>query len=182
MSTFQCMDTQAAALRGATHEAIFDYTDLSGTAGTSLTSTLAASLVAGTAIEFVGWQLDTDFDGGATSSLTAKIGWDLGSGTDDDDGLLAAVELHADGTEVQYGPVAIADLPTTTIDETYATPESTVLTDVRTKLNTVLKRTRKVFDDTADLEVVWTASGANMTALTQGKVRFWFRICPPLAG
>lgn len=181
MSTFQRLDTQEAALRGATHEAIFDYTDLSGTAGTSLTSTLAAAMVAGTRISFVGWQLDTDFDGGSTSSLTAAIGWDLGSGTDDADGLLAAVELHADGTEVQYGPVAIADLPTTTVDETYATPESTVLTDVRTKLNTLLKNGPKVFNDTADLEIAWTAVGANMTELTQGKVRFWFRINGPIS-
>lgn len=176
MSTFQTLDSQEAALRGATHEAIFTYDDLDGTASTSLTSTLAESLPAGTRIEFIGWQLDTDFDGGATTDLTAKIGWDLGSGTDDDDGLLAAVSLHADATEVQYGPVAIADLPTTTVDETYATPESTVLTDVRTKLNTVLKRGPKVFDDTADLEIVWTSSGANLSALTSGQVRFWFRI------
>ena len=178
--TFQRLDSQEAALRGATHEAIYTYDDLDGTAGTTLTTTIAESLPAGTRIEFIGWQLDTDFDGGATSGLTAAIGWDLASGTDDADGLLAAVELHADSTEIQYGPEAIADLTTTTVDETYATPESTVLTEVRTKLNTVIKRGPKVFNDTADLEVAWTSTGGNLSLLTSGKVRFWFRINAPV--
>jgi hypothetical protein len=130
----------------------------------------------------VGHQLDTDFDGGATSGLTAAIGWDLGSGTDDADGLLAAVELHADSTEVQFGPAAIADVASDTVDGTYGTEESTVIASLRTKLNTVLKNGPKVFDDTADLEVAWTATGGNLSVLTSGKVRFWFRINGPVTG
>lgn len=180
MSSFQRLDTQEAALRGATHAAVYDYTDLNTTAGTSLTSTIVSSLPAGTRCEYVGHQLDTDFDGGSTTNLTAAIGWDLGSGTDDADGFLAATELHADGTEIQYSPTAIADVDASTVDGTYGSQESDVITSLRTKVNTVLKRGAKVFDDTADIEIVWTATGANMTELTQGKVRFFFRINAPV--
>lgn len=175
---FEKLDAQEAALRGASHEAYITYDDLDGTADTSLTTTLATALPAGTRIEYVGHQLDTDFDGGSTSGLTAAIGWDLGSGTDDADGLLAAVELHADSTEIQYGPEAIADVDTSTVNDVYSTEESLVIASLRTKLNTVLKRGPKVFNDTADLEIVWTATGANLSTLTSGAVRFWFRINP----
>jgi hypothetical protein len=179
--TFQKLDPQAAALRGASHEAVIKYTDLNATAATSLTQTLAEAMPAGTRIAFVGHQIDTLFDGGATSELTAKIGWDLGSGTDDDDGLLAATSLHADATYVKFGPAAIADVDASTVDNTYGQQENDVISSLRTKLNTTLKNGLKVFNDTADLEVVWTATGANLTALTQGQVRFFFRINPLVA-
>lgn len=180
--TFQKLDSQEAAQRGCTHEAVYQYTDLNDTAGTSKTTTLVSSLPAGTRIEFIGWQLDTDFDGGSTSELTAAIGWDLGSGTDDADGLLAAVSLHADGTEIQYGPEAIADVASDTVDTTYGQQETDVIGSLRTKLNTVLKRGPKVFNDTADIEIVWTSTTANLDALTSGKVRFFFRINAAVAG
>ena len=120
--------------------------------------------------------MDTLFDGGATSELVAKIGWDLGSGTDDDDGFLADTSLHADATYVKFGPVAIADVSTETVDETYGTQESTVLASLRTKLNPVLKRDVKVFNDTCTINVIWTSTGANLTALTAGQVKFFFAI------
>jgi hypothetical protein len=179
--TFQKLDPQAAALRSATHEAVIKYTDLSGTAATSLTQTLAEAMPAGTRLAYVGHQVDTLFDGGATSELTAKIGWDLASGTDDDDGLMAATSLHADATYVKYGPAAVADVDSSTVDNTYGQAENDVVTSARSKLNTILKNGFKVFNDTADLEIVWTSTGANLTALTQGQVRFWFRINPPIA-
>lgn len=179
MSSFRRLDAQEAALRGATHEFVSKYTDLNGTAGTSLTQAVASALPAGTRVEYVGHQLDTDFDGGATSELTAAIGWDLGSGTDDADGLCAAMSLHADGTEIQYGPEAVADVDSSTVDGTYGAQEQAVIGDARTKLNTTLKRGPKVFNDTCTINIVWTATGANLTALTQGQARFWFRINPP---
>lgn len=178
----QALDSQQAALRGASHECRVLYTDLSGTASTSLTQTICDDLPAGTRITYIGHQLDTTFDGGATSELTAKIGWDLASGTDDDDGLLAAVSLHADATYVKYSPVAIADVDSSSIDTTYGQAELDVITSARTKLNTAIKNGPKVFNDTADLNIVWTATGANLTALTQGQVRFFFRINPAVAG
>jgi hypothetical protein len=177
---FQKLDSQEAAMRGATHEAVFYHTDLNATAATSLTSPVVTGLPPGTRLSYVGHQLDVDFDGGATSELTAAIGWDLASGTDDADGFLAATSLHADGTEVQYGPVAAADVAADTVDNTYGQQENDVITSLRTRLNTVLKRDVKVFDDTAEIDVVWTATGANLTALTQGTVRFWFQINPPV--
>lgn len=176
--TLQKLDPQEAALRGASHECVVQYSDLSGTAATSLTQTIAADLPAGTRIAYIGHQLDTLFDGGATSELTAKIGWDLTSGTDDDDGLLAATSLHADATYVKYGPPAIADVDSSTVDNTYGQQENDVITSARTKLNTVVKNGFKVFNDIAQLNIVWTATGANLSALTQGKVRFFFRINP----
>lgn len=180
--TLQKLDSQEAALRGASHECVVQYTDLNSTASTSLTQTIADDLPAGTRIAYIGHQLDTLFDGGATSELTAKIGWDLGSGTDDDDGLLAATSLHADATYVKFGPAAVADVDSSTVDNTYGQQENDVITSARTKLNTTLKNGFKVFNDTADLNIVWTSTGANLTALTAGKVRFFFRINPAVTG
>ena len=181
MSSFKRLDAQEAAMRRATHEFVAKFTDLNGTAATSLTQAIASALPAGTRVEYVGHQVDTLFDGGATSELTAKIGWDYGSGTDDDDGLLAATSLHADATYVKYGPPAVADVDASSIDTTYGQAELDVVTSARTKLNTVLKSGPKVANDTCTLNIIWTATGANLTALTQGQVRFWLRINPPKA-
>lgn len=170
------LDSQEAALRGCSHEVIVEYTDLTGTAGTSQTQTIFDDLPAGTRIQYVGHQVDTLFDGGSTSELTAKIGWDLASGTDDDDGLLAATSLHADATYVKFGPPAVADVDSSSVDNTYGQAENDVITSLRTKLNTLLKQGFKVFNDTADINIVWTSTGANLSTLTQGKVRFFLRI------
>lgn len=180
MASLQKLDPQEAAQRGASHEYVVQFTDLNSTASTSKTLTACDDLPAGTRIALVGHQVDTLFDGGATSELTVKVGWDLGSGTDDDDGLLAATSIHADATYVKFGPPAVADVDSSTVDTTYGQQEADVITSTRSKLDTELKKGFKVFNDTADLNFIFTSTGANLTALTQGRVRFFLRINPAI--
>lgn len=175
MKFFQ-LSTQEAALRNCNAVIEVEHTDLSGTAGTTLTQELVTGIAAGTRIEFIGHQLVTAFDGGDTSELTVALGYDLASGTDDADGFLAATSVHADATFVNGSPRPVGDISAETVDETYGTQESTVIASLRTAANTVNKRGPKVFAAAADIEAAWTATGANLTALTAGKVRFYFRI------
>lgn len=180
MASLQKLDSQEAAQRGATHEYIVQYTDLTDTASTAKTLT-AASLAIGTRMALVGFQVDTLFDGGATSELTVKAGWDLGTGTDDDDGLLGATSIHADATYVKFAPAAEADVNSSTVDGTYGTEESNVISSNRTKVNVLLKSGPKVFNDTAALNFIFTSTGANLSTLTQGKIRFFLRLNPAVA-
>lgn len=166
---------QASLFIGATHRVNFTFADLSGTAATSLTSTIA-SLTAKTAVRFVGFHLVTPFDGTSTTNLSLALGIDRASGTDDADGFLAATELHNDATEVVIGPVPIGDVDSSTVDGTYGTEESTVIGSLRTKLNTLMKLAPQAYSDAADIEAVWTSTGANLTDLTSGEIDLYFAI------
>ena len=180
MPSLQKIDSQAAAARGYSHEYLVQFTDLNDTAGTAKTLTACDDLPAGTRVQLLGYQVDTLFDGGATSELTVAVGWDLASGTDDSDGLMAAASIHADATPIRYGPPAVADVDASTVDNTYGQQENDVITSLRSRVNTELKRPVKVFNDTADLNFVFTSTGANLTALTAGRVRFFLRLNAPL--
>jgi hypothetical protein len=173
---FYQLSTQEAALRNCNAVVEVDYTDLNTTADTTLTQNLVDGLAAGTRIEFIGHQLVTAFDGGATSELTVALGYDLATGTDDADGFLAATSVHADATFINGSPRPVADISAETVDQTYGTQESTVIASLRTAANTTNKRGPKVFAAAADIEAAWVATGANLTVLTAGKVRFFFRI------
>ncbi len=166
---------QASLFIGATHRVNFTFADLSGTASTSLTSTIA-SLTAKTAVRFVGFHLVTPFDGTSTTNLTLALGIDRASGTDDADGFLAATELHNDATEIVIGPVPLGDVATDTVDGTYGSEESTVIASLRTKLNTLMKLAPQAYSDAADIEAVWTSTAANLTDLTSGEIDLYFAI------
>lgn len=170
------LGVEMMARTGATHKFTVTYEDLADTAGTALTQTLFDDGLAGMDVQFVGHRVIRQFDGGATSELTVAIGYDLASGTDDADGFQAATSVHADGSPVDYTPVIIGDVATDTVDGTYGTEESTVIGSLRTKLNSALKQCRIKFGEAFDIEAVWTATGANLTALTAGEVAFYFRI------
>ncbi len=132
---------------GFTHKYVIPYTDMTSTAGTGLTVTLD-TYTAGTQFKDAAHKVVTAFDGGATSELTLKVGYD-GATTDNDDGLIEAVSIHVDATEVLYGGANGADFAT--------------------KLNgyTAL--------DAGILTATFTATGANLTALTTGEVHIYVK-------
>lgn len=131
------------------------YADLVSTASTSKTVTIA-TIPTDAAVEFVGYNLVTNFDGGATSALTVKIGDD-----DDDDGFVVAASVHADSTPISSRCNTGAYFTGT--DSGSATTANVIKS--------------KTYDNasTKSLNVVFTATGANLTALTQGKVVFFVR-------
>lgn len=166
---------QAALFVGATHRVNFTHADLSGTAGTSLTSTVA-SLAAKAGVRFCGFHLVTAFDGTSTTSLTLALGIDRASGTDDADAFLAATELHNDATEVVIGPIPVADVDASAIDTTYGQAELDVITSNRSTTNSILKLQPRAYSDAADIEAVWTSTTANLTDLTSGEIDLYFAI------
>lgn len=166
---------QAALFVGATHRFNVTYADLASTAGTSLTQTLA-SLTAKAGVRFCGFHLVTAFDGTSTTNLTLALGIDRASGTDDADAFLAATELHNDATEVVIGPIPVADVDASAIDTTYGQAELDVITSNRSITNSILKLEPRAYSDAADIEAVWTSTGANLTDLTSGEIDIFFAI------
>ncbi len=131
------------------------YADLTGTASTSKTVTIA-TIPTDAAVELVGYYLVQNFDGGATSALTVKIGDD-----DDDDGYVVAASVHADNSPLS-SKLNTGAYFTGTDSGTETTAN-------------VIKSKNYDNASTKSLNVVFTATGANLTALTQGKVVFVVR-------
>ena len=125
---------------GCSHLAVIDYADLSA-AATSKVLTLY-TYAANEIIERGMFDLVTKFDGGATSELTVKLGWN-GASVDDDDGLIAAASLHYDAT---------------TILASRGTGSGLAAVEAGT------------------IEATFTATGANTSTLTTGKVRVYFNV------
>ena len=90
----------------------------------------------------------TAFDGGATSNLVIDFGYDYASLTDDPDAFIDNLELHADGTEILGSD-----------------GNGAVFATLRTGWYAL---------EAADLEVLLTATGANLTALTTGEVHVYW--------
>lgn len=134
---------------GFTHKFVIPYTDMTSTAGTTLTIDLM-SVTAGTVVKNVAHKVVTNFDGGATSALTLDLGYDLAAGTDDPNGFIEAVSVHADGTPVAYGLANGAAFAT--------------------------KLTGYAFLEAATIDALFTATGANLTALTQGEVHVYVEL------
>lgn len=124
-------------------ETTIKYSDISAasTAGT----TEAISIPIYGIVKDVTYVLETEFDGGATSELTIAVG----DGTDPD-GYIEAKSVHADATAVF----------TSLIDGAYLNDETTDYT---------VNGKQYAAADTID--VVFTATGANLDALTVGELR-----------
>lgn len=159
---------------GATHLIKVPYTDLTDTAGTAKTLSLMTSIPANTLFRFVGMVLVTDFAGTSITELTAAVGYDLTSGTDDADGFQAATSICGAATEIDATPEVITDVDASAIDTTYGQAELDVITSLRSKVNLVLKQQVRCFNEGWDLEAVFTSTGANLTACTAGEV--WFLV------
>jgi hypothetical protein len=93
-------------------------------------------------VKSVSYFLLEAFDGGATSALTVEVGDGV-----DPNGYILASEVHLDGTEV-YAAI---------VDGAYITNTDS---------------SGKLYGATADtVDVLFTATGANTSVLTQGKIR-----------
>jgi hypothetical protein len=160
----------AMLLGGGTHLVKIGYADLNGTASTAKTQTIISAIPAGSRFRFIGGRVVTAFDGGAISELTLKLGYNLTSGTDDDDAYLAATSICGAATEILNTPEEITDVDSSTVDNTYGQQENDVITSLRTKLNLVLKGLGTSHNQAWDLEGVFTSTGANLTALTAGEL------------
>jgi hypothetical protein len=93
----------------------------------------------------VAFTLDEEFDGGATTELTIQVG----DGTNPD-GYIEAASVHADATSVAAGIVDGAYLNDSTTD------------------NVV---NGKLYSAADTIDVLFTATDANVSVLTAGKVR-----------
>lgn len=162
---------ERAKLGGRSHMAVIDYTDLQ-TAAASVTKTLG-TYAARDIIERFIYDLVTPFDGGATSALAMKIGYN-GAAVDDDDAFQPSVEIHVDATEVLAGNGTPPAVDTSTVDETYSTAESTVLASVRTIVNQLRAARGLAAVEAGTIEAVFTATGGNLSLLDTGKIRIYF--------
>jgi hypothetical protein len=126
-----------------TVETVINYNDISTAATTNTYE--AVSLPIYGIVKQVTYVLDTEFDGGATSELTIQIG----DGTDPN-GYIEAKSVHADSTAVF----------TSLVDGAYLNDSTT---------DNVVNGKQYAAADT--LDVLFTATGANLDALTAGSLR-----------
>ena len=105
------------------------------------TQTITKTVKAGQQIRGVAFKVHTAFNGGATSALSL----DVGDGVDAD-GYIDGEEIHADATEVLFGPV----------------------------LGGLLNGKTYAVDDTID--ILFTATGANLSVLDAGEVEILFNV------
>lgn len=137
---------------GFSHKVIVDYTDLSGTAATTKTLTFfpdstSSGMTAGSAILRTGMQMITPFVGTSITAVTLTLG----------DGATAA----------RYIAAASTDLVTAAATNTKE--------QVASGTGAPYAYTGKnVADGNNKLLGLFTATGANLTALTAGKVEIYF--------
>lgn len=139
---------QEQARTGFSHKFVIPYTDLTGTAATSLAIPVLA-YTAGCFFDRAAYKVVTTFDGGATSALALDVGHN-GATTDDPDSLLDNYEIHEDATEVKFGDA-----------------NGAVFATLRTGYCAL---------DAGNIEVTFTATGGNLTLLTQGEVHIYLRM------
>lgn len=148
MATYYKCNAAEQARFGFTDKIIITYADLSGTAATTKTITLAP-FTAGLGVTKAAFKLVTAFDGTSTTNLALDVGWN-GASTDDPDGVLDNYEIHNDATEVVYGDGNGAAFATL--------------------------RTGYYPADAGNYEALFTATGANLTDLTTGEVHIYLRL------
>lgn len=184
----QTLGIEEMARYGATHRVIVGVDDINGTgtgfgalsaasaAATSATLKPFTTLAAGQMAAFLFGYLKTNFDGTSSTALTLQVGYDLATGTDKAAGYLAAVSIHNDNTPISYFPQELADVDSSSVDQTYGTQESAALTSAIAALNSLIKSTRKVFGVANDLGLLFTSTTANLTDLLTGEVHLYFRV------
>ncbi len=124
-------------------ETTIKYSDISAAATTNTYEAIQIPIYG--VVKTVAYVVDTEFDGGATSEMTVQIG----DGADPN-GYILAKSVHVDGTAVL----------TSVVDGAYLT----VGTDVDTGNS-------KQYAAADTIDVLFTATGANLSVLTQGSMR-----------
>jgi hypothetical protein len=157
---------------GCTHLAEIDYTDLAAAGATTAVTLDLATYVARDCVTHALFDLVTPFDGGATSALALKVGFD-GATVDDDDAFIQSEELHLDATEVLASVGVPPAVATDTVDGTYGNEERDVIISLRNVVESFRAR-RKAFVEAGKIQAIFTATGGNLNALTVGKVRIYF--------
>jgi hypothetical protein len=153
---------------GCTHLQPIDFNDFLDTAGTTKT----LSILSGKARQGLGrifFALKTAAVGASITNLTVKATLNYASSTDKE--TIPAFELCAAATELLAGPPQIADADASTVDGTYGAEEQAVIGSLRTKLNQALGRLPIVPGETWTLDLLFTATGANLDALTALKLQ-----------
>ena len=128
-------------------ETTIKYSDISAAATTNTYQAIQLPIYG--IVKAVTYVLDTEFDGGATSELTIQIG----DGTNPD-GYIEAKSVHADATAVF----------TSLVDGVYLTAEAGTTDPVNATNG-------KQYAAADTLDVLFTATGANLSVLTAGSLR-----------
>lgn len=139
------------------------YTDLNDTAGTAKTL-VVDPYVARDLIRNAKFDRVTSFDGASITSLVFKFGWN-GASVDDDNGLIESTEICDAGTEILAGGGRVN---TGTVDSTFAQAEADVLNSLRALYEGLQAQ------EAGNLELVFTSTGANLTALTAGRLLIYY--------
>lgn len=134
---------------GFTHKAIITFADFAGVAAVTKVHTLISGLVAGFLVRAAAFRLVHGFVGTDVTALTLQVGWN-GATSDDDNGLIEAVELATAGTEILAGDGTGAAFAT--------------------------KRTGFAPLEAATIEALFTATGANVSVLTAGEVHIYLAV------
>jgi len=142
----ELLSTQEVAQTGFTHKFTVTHEDLTA-AATTETVTLTG-LTRGMLITNAAFNLVTPFDGGATSELTLQVGWDTVNA--DPNGLIDAVSVHADATEILVGDATGAAFATL--------------------------RTGRPVVAAQNATALFTATDANVSVLTTGEVDIYLAI------
>ncbi len=142
------LDSVGERATGWTHQFKIPYTDMTGTAATTLAIPLL-TLAVGDIVRNAAFYLKTGFVGAAVTNLTLQVGWN-GAAVDDPDGLIEAAELATAGTEILAGDATGVAFAT--------------------------KRTGFAPQETSAIEALFTATGANLTVLTAGEVWVYLNV------
>ena len=134
---------------GFTHKAAITYADFASVAATTKVHVVLSGLVAGFLVRNAAFLLVSGFVGASVTNLTLQLGWN-GTTSDDDNGLIEAVELATAGTEILAGDATGAAFAT--------------------------KRTGFAPQESAAIEALFTATGANLSVLTAGEVHIYLAV------
>ena len=133
---------------GFTHKAEITYADLTA-AATTQALTIFSGLAAGQLVKEAAFRLVAAFSGGSASALTLKVGWNNATLTDDPVGLIAAAELLS---------------------------SSKLLAGDGTGAAFAAARTGFAPQESATIEALFTATGANVSTVTAGEVHVYLAV------
>ncbi len=149
---------------------VIDYTDLNGTAATTKILTLQAYL-ARELLQGFCFDLITPFVGASITNIKLDVGYD-GTAVDLQTAFINQQEIVASGYRL-CDDGSVAAVNTSTVDNTYGQAENDVITSLRTLANDANAR-KLATQEAGNITALFTATGANLTALTAGRLHLYF--------